>query len=342
MDTLTHIVTGAAIGQLTLGRRAGTAAACWGGAIALVPDLDVALGAWLGDTAALTLHRGFTHSLLFAALTAVTAGILLARLHRQREPAAMAWGLLAGLVLLSHLALDTFTSYGIQLLWPVSESRFAIASISVIDPVLTLPLLLTVAAALLLKQSSPWPRPLAWTGLGLASLYLATTLVNKAHVSDRFKTGLEQAGIESERLFVKPTMFNNLLWRGIAEVDDGYHVGFYSLLDGTAPDRFYYFPRRRHLLPAPDAPVVRDLVAVSRGFYQLETREGETYFNDLRYGQAFEWLEDNRPHVFSHRLADFDRQGRPRAIETIGLEPDRERDRATFRALVHRALGRGQ
>ena len=335
MDTLSHALLGAAIGQLTLGRKVGNKAVLAGAAAALLPDIDVPIGMLLGDAAALTFHRGITHSLVFVLLAGCLLGTLLGRgrdgIHGRE------WSLLFCAVLLGHLVIDTFTSYGIQLLLPFSDRSFAIASISVIDPVYTLPLLLTVLVFPWLQRGR-MRHALALAGVVLSSAYLALTLYNKQLVTAQFRAALAGEGIVGERLFVKPTMFNNLLWRGIAESGDGYFVGFYSLLDKSPPADFVYVARNGSLLDEHNqAPLVRDLLKVSDNYFQVEERNGELYFHDLRYGKAFEWLRDERPNVFTYRLV-MD-TGRMVDLETISLEVDRERDRSTFRALVSRARG---
>lgn len=341
MDTVSHLLLGGAIGQLTLGRRAGNAAVGWGAAIALIPDIDVPIGAMLGDAAALTFHRGITHSLLFVTLLAPLLGMLLARLHRSRDVSWQRWAWMSWLVLLSHLVIDLFTSYGIQLLLPFSDHAFALASISVIDPLYALPLLLTVPVLLFLHRARGARQTLAWIGVAVSSVYLAGTYVHKLQVTQEFQRGLDRAGIEAERLFVKPTVFNNILWRGIAEDGDGYYVGFHSRLDDHPPEDFVHFPRRGDKLdPYRDAPVVRDLLQVADGYYQVAEVNGQLHFRDLRYGQAFDWLQDDRPHVFTYRIVAPDGPDGPVDIETLSLRVDQDRDMATLRALRERMLGR--
>lgn len=324
-----------------MGRRAGNAAVAWGAAVSLIPDIDVPIGAMMGDAAALTFHRGITHSLLFVTLLAPLMGWLLARLHNGSGVGWRGWALMAWLVLLSHLVIDAFTSYGIQLFLPFSDHAVALASISVIDPLYTAALLLTVPVFVWFRRESRWRQILAWVGVAVSSAYLAFTLAHKSYVTDVFEAGLAEAGIEHQRLFVKPTVFNNILWRGIAEVEDGYWVGFHSWLDDGPPEDFVRFERRGHLLdPYRGAAVVQDLLQVSEGYYQMAEEDGALLFRDLRYGQAFEWLEDDRPHVFTYRIVAPDGPDGPVDIETLSLEVERERDRATARALWERLQGR--
>ncbi len=339
MDTLSHALLGAAIGQMGPGRRVGNRALAAGAAIALVPDIDVPLGYLMGDAAALTFHRGITHSIIFVLCMGPLIGVLLHRLWSDHGVSRRGWMLFATAVLISHLVLDTFTSYGIQLLLPFSDHSFAIASISVIDPVYTLPLLATMVVVPWLARQNRWRTRLAVAGVLVSSAFLLLTLHNQQRATEALQAGMREAGIPAQRLFVKPTLFNNVLWRGIGETDTGYFVGFHSLLDRAPPDNFVFFPRNEALLaPHRDEPIVQDLIKVSEGYYQVVDRDGELYFHDLRYGQAFEWLRDDRPHVFTYRLLPGN--GVPMDIETISLSRDPEGDRQTLEALIDRARGR--
>lgn len=66
MDSLTQITLGAACGELVLGRRIGNKAMLWGAIAGTIPDLDVLARLWMPEIDALAVHRGLSHSLLFA------------------------------------------------------------------------------------------------------------------------------------------------------------------------------------------------------------------------------------------------------------------------------------
>jgi len=89
---------------------------------AILPDLDV-IAFKLGiPYAAAFGHRGFSHSLLFAAVAALLAACA-CRPLRTTPGRAFAF---TGLAVASHGLLDTLTNggLGIGLLWPWSETRF--------------------------------------------------------------------------------------------------------------------------------------------------------------------------------------------------------------------------
>ncbi|MDR3157648.1 MAG: metal-dependent hydrolase [Zoogloeaceae bacterium] len=88
---------------------------------AVAPDLD-AIGFYLGIPYASWLgHRGFSHSLLFAAACALLGAGIAPWLKASRIWAAM----LIFLAVTSHIALDALTDggLGVAVLWPFAETR---------------------------------------------------------------------------------------------------------------------------------------------------------------------------------------------------------------------------
>lgn len=65
MDSLTQIVLGAAVGELTLGRKIGNRAILWGAVAGTIPDLDVITNHLVDDITANEWHRAFSHSIFF-------------------------------------------------------------------------------------------------------------------------------------------------------------------------------------------------------------------------------------------------------------------------------------
>jgi len=64
MDSITHIIVGAAAGQLIAGRKYGMRPMIWGAIGGSFPDIDVISGFWLNPVESVLAHRGFTHSIL--------------------------------------------------------------------------------------------------------------------------------------------------------------------------------------------------------------------------------------------------------------------------------------
>lgn len=178
-----------------------------GGSAALLPDLDVLLQKSSDPLFQLELHRQFSHALISFPLAAGLLAVLLRRIWPQRfQNLATAWPLFVGLV--SAALLDACTSYGTQLLWPVSSHRFAWNIVPVVDPFFTLPLLLCVVVAL--RRSSRFALALAagWTGLylvhGSVQHHRARSAATEAlHIHNRYP----------QEIVIKPTLGNQILWR---------------------------------------------------------------------------------------------------------------------------------
>lgn len=115
--------------------------------------------------------------------------------------------------------MDAFTSYGTHLLWPLSESRIALNIISVIDPAFTL--ILLIAAICAFKQRTAL---FAYLGLGAASFYLLIGWTQLQRAESMAYTVAEVRGHHIDRLLVKPTLGNLLLWRSVYESNGRFHV----------------------------------------------------------------------------------------------------------------------
>lgn len=119
---LTHALVPLALGAGIGCRRIPPRLIAAGMVAAVLPDLDVIAfqaGVPLGSELS---HRGFTHSLCFAAGVAFIGMSIHARLHAGASTAL--WFLFAACA--SHGVLDAFTNggSGIALLWPFSAQRY--------------------------------------------------------------------------------------------------------------------------------------------------------------------------------------------------------------------------
>ena len=286
MDPVTQVALGAAVGEATLGRKVGWRAPVWGGLCGLAPDLDV-LWPFADPVSAFTWHRGYTHSFFALVLAAPLVAGAAIRIHPATRPFLRGWLLLAFLALVTHPILDCFTVYGTQVLLPFSDHPVSWSTIFVIDPAFSVPLLLGVAAALVLRRERPLGRRLNGVGLGLGVAWLALTVAIKVHVGRVIADSLPPAGIV--RYLTTPTPFNVVLWRAVAmTTDDRYLEGYYSLLDPEPAVAFVSRPAGHALLePLRSEPAVARVAWFSRGFFAgRELGNAEIVISDLRMGFA--------------------------------------------------------
>ncbi|MCI5083875.1 MAG: metal-dependent hydrolase [Saprospiraceae bacterium] len=214
--------------------------------------------------------------------------LFLLRKRRPIEnPSWRAWFWLFFGSVLTHPLLDACTAYGTQLFQPLSDYRVAWNNISVVDPLYTFPFLFFVIWASRKLKDHPRRAWLNYIGLGISSLYLVLTFVNKSVVNQVFKDSLAKESIVYERYMTSPSIFNNILWQGVAETGDAFHHGRYSLLDSEAKVASMYRVEKGHELLAPyeGERAVKILKWFSAGYYSVVALEdGKLQFNDLRYG----------------------------------------------------------
>ena len=270
MDSLTHIILGAAVGTAVLGRKAGLRAAVIGAACNTLPDLDVFIAQ--GDPVRdLTFHRAETHALFWLTLATPAIAWLVARVNRRVDASYREWLLLVWLSLMTHPLLDAFTVYGTQLWLPFSDYPVGIGSVFIIDPLVTVPLVAGLIAWLWWRQNAP-DRGMRWIRAGLvaSTLYLGWTVTAQTHVEGEVRRSIAATTLESRRVLVTPAPLNSLLWRVVVMDDDGYLEGFRSLFDTGARIPLVRHPSDPELLePLRDDWAVRRLAWFSKGFYSV-------------------------------------------------------------------------
>lgn len=302
MDSITQAALGAAVGEAVLGRKIGNKAPLWGAFLGTVPDLDVFVNPLLDSVQQLSFHRGPSHSILFALLAAPVFAWLFQRLHRSADVTFGRWSWFVFLCIVTHPLLDTLTNYGTQLFWPFSDYPATWATVGIIDPLYTLPLLAGVVVAMFMRSPAGRVR---WNRLGLilSSAYLLFTMGNKINVDSAFSSALERQGIPYTSMMTTPTVLNNLLWNGFAENDTAVWAGVYSVLDEDRDIQFQHFSKRLDLVAGNlnDIPLQK-LLWFSQGYFFLEEQGDTLYFNDLHVGRRDAFIGDSGAYIFRFRL----------------------------------------
>lgn len=218
MDLLTHGLAGALAARSFAGGERARLALATGFAAALLPDADTLIRSPADPLLAIEFHRHFSHSLLFAPLGALLAAGVLWLLLRRREPLGVLYGFaLAAYV--SACLLDTATSYGTQLFWPLSGVRHAWNLVAIVDPVLTLMLLAAVIGSW--RGAGVW---LARGALLLGVAYLALGYVQRERAVAAVAGLAAGRGHAPGLIEAKPTIGNLLVWRTLYLEAGAYQV----------------------------------------------------------------------------------------------------------------------
>lgn len=286
MDSLTQIVLGSSVGELVLGKKIGNKAILWGAIAGTIPDLDVVLNFLTDDVSATEMHRGFSHSILFALLITPIIGFIAKTIHKKEcDVNYKNWMWFFFWVTITHSLLDAHTTWGTQLFWPF-DYRVAYQNIFVIDPFYTLPFLCFLVVAMFYKKTNPKRSNLNKLGLIISSSYIVLTLLFKWVAHNEFKTSLKNQKIEYTEIDTKPTPLNSILWSALIETESGYRTAYYSLLDKKGIEFSEEFPKNHRLLkPFLDQKIINQLINISNGWYIIEKKGDNLIFWDLRFGQ---------------------------------------------------------
>ncbi|MBD1396120.1 metal-dependent hydrolase [Pontibacter sp. JH31] len=336
MDSLTQIVLGAAVGEAVAGKKLGNKALLWGAIAGTIPDLDVLANPLLDMVEQLSFHRSITHSFLFALLVSPLLGGVLWRFNQKEDATFRDWSLLFFLGFTTHAILDSFTTWGTQLLWPFTNYGVAFYNIFVIDPLYTLPFLICVVAVAFYDRRSRERKIWNRVGLIISSLYLAFSFAAQAYAKTAFEQGMKQQDIAYRSHIVKATPLNTLLWSITAETEEGFYTGFYSILDPDKNIPFNFEPHQAHLLePYRGDQKLERLLDITKGYYVVEKADRGYYINDLRFGQFDGWREGKGHYVFVYHMWTSD-EGTLQ-FEEINNRP--KIDSAYLQSYLNRILG---
>lgn len=281
MDSFTQIALGIAIAEVCAGKKLKNKTVLYGAVLGTIPDLDVAVGLFLNPVDAILIHRGISHSLFLFLFLSPILGWIISKIERDKinfiQATAMAFW-----CLFTHVLLDMFTSWGTQILWP-SDYRFALKTIFVIDPLYTIPLVISLIMVWKTKDTVLRKRYIV-KGLLISNSYLLLSCFIKVYALNQFEKALTKKGIHYSEIIVKPTAFNLILWNANVAISDNYLLADYSLFD-TQPISFTAYSKNKILESQLQGNSdFEKLKKASEGWYIISQKKETLYFNDLRFG----------------------------------------------------------
>ncbi len=218
MDPVSQGILGASFaGSLSKSKKLRLASLCgfFGG---LTPDLDILIKSSTDPLLSLEFHRHFTHSIFFVPFGALITGLFLF-LFLKKSLSFKEIYFYSAAGFLTHGLLDSCTSYGTQLLWPILDKRFSWNIISIVDPIYTLTLLIFILVSIFLR-SKLYVR----FGVFFSCIYLVLGEYQHQKVEEFIKKIAFQRGHEIERILLNPTIGNNILWRTVYRTSKTYYI----------------------------------------------------------------------------------------------------------------------
>jgi inner membrane protein len=218
MDPITQGTVGAAFAQSTAQKNNILRIALIGFLAGLAPDLDVLIQSSDDPIVFLEYHRQFSHSLFFIPFGSLLVTLFIFPFLRGSVSLKMVY-IASFLGYATHGLLDACTSYGTQLFWPFSDQRVAWNNISIVDPLFTIPIIILTVTAIKTRK-----KMFSFFAIGWVTFYLFLGFIQYERT---FSAAMELAysrGHKAERLTLKPSFGNLILWKSIYQHDDIYFV----------------------------------------------------------------------------------------------------------------------
>ena len=289
---------GSAVGQAVLGPKHQGKGFLIGGLAGTLPDLDVIPLMNSSVISQLMHHRGFSHSVLFC----LTMPFLCSWISKKVFKWSISfnrWFTFWFLAFFTHIILDLMTTWGTQILWPYTH-RYALDSLFIIDPLVTLPLIVGCIIAKLKKST----RAAIW-GMTLSGLYCTFALSANLYMSHQFAEQFAKKNIPIIKQLVKPTPFNTLFWSTTAITTNDTLVMGYARLWDPSESIVFDTPinRNSETLNKTTHPEIQQLLTITKGYYLLEQTPETFTIKDARFGRFGGWDNANKSHfIFNYSL----------------------------------------
>ena len=218
MDPISQGTVGAAFAQSTANKNNIIKIGIIGFLAGLAPDLDVFIRSSTDPILSLEYHRQFTHSLFFIPFGALIVTLVIFPLVKKSLSLKTVY-VASFFGYTTHGLLDACTSYGTLLFWPFSNERVTWNNISVVDPIFTIPVLVLVATAMITRK------PLfSFFAIGWMTFYLLLGFVQYERAFLVANDLANSRGHTPERLTLKPSFGNLILWKSIYQYEENFHV----------------------------------------------------------------------------------------------------------------------
>lgn len=275
MDSVSHILIGAAIGELTVGKKIGR----WGmliGALAKTfPDFDLIYTGIKDARMYMCHHRGHTHSLFWELLYGIPLAYLSYLIFKNKvsfKQMLILWMT----CLWGHSLLDWCTNYGTRLWLPFTNESYALNNISIVDLVFTAPMLILSLVSLFYSNRENIRFKLNKYVVMYCLAYLGFTFVNKLYMNNLFEKSLAENKIPHIKFMTNPFILNNILWYANAVNDSVLYTAEYSYFDKDKNIKWTAYPRQIHLANNhPDQEDMKSLAWFSRD-YSICRQNGDT------------------------------------------------------------------
>ena len=218
MDPLSQGTVGAAFAQSIANKNNIIKIGIIGFLAGLAPDLDVLIRSENDPILFLEYHRQFSHSLFFIPFGSLIVALLIFPLFKKSMGFKTIY-MASFLGYATHGLLDACTSYGTLIFWPFSNERITWNNISIIDPLFTIPVLILIGIAIKTRK-----RIFSFFAIGWIIFYLSLGFIQYDRALSAAIKLAESRGHVAERITLKPSFGNLILWKSIYQYEETFYV----------------------------------------------------------------------------------------------------------------------
>ena len=218
MDPISQGTVGAVFAQTISSKKNIAKITVIGCLAGMAPDLDVLIQSREDPILFLEYHRQFTHSLIFIPFGSLLLSLIIFPFFRRSFSFKLIFAA-SFLGYATHGLLDACTSYGTQLFWPFSDERISWNNVSIVDPLFTIPLGILIAFSIKKRN-----KKFSFLAIGWVVFYLSFGFVQYERAYLSAKDLANSRGHRADRLTLKPSFGNLILWKAIYQHEGIYFV----------------------------------------------------------------------------------------------------------------------
>ncbi len=292
MDNITHTLTGAIASKAGPGHH-HTRLVFWILILAAnIPDIDFLLQFFGDRIFYMEQHRALSHSFIFAPFFAAFIAYILKLTVKGIDFRLVFMYTFIGIII--HIFFDLITSFGTMIFYPITNARYTLDLIFIIDPWLTGSLIVFLIFVRKFKQHR---RKIIWGGIAFVLVYFILAFTNREIVRTNVEDYFAGYGIQYNKMIVLPQPFAITNWMVAVETDDAAYQIFTNSFE--SPDNYVLLD---YPLPEPNqfihAAKETDEVEFFKWFARMPVYD---YYNDNNGSHIVEFYD--LQFVFNPELA---------------------------------------
>jgi inner membrane protein len=299
LDTITHGLIGALGSRTGYHQKFGKIATFSFLLGSIFPDIDVAVTV-LGPDFTMRYHRGLTHSIIAAPVFSIMVMFAVVLVLKTREYKKIYPMVLLGMY--SHIFFDIITAYGTVLFDPFSTKRYSWNLVFILDPFITIPVLLGLIISI--KKPCYAVRTSLLVFVFLA-LYLLLSYNVKQSAITIINNIAQSYNMSTVKLNVYPRPLAPFRWMGVVETNENFYKVNINSLSSKQPvfQKFAKSDKNAYVEAAKSHRIAR-LYQWFADFpiarYRKQKQDHIVEFHDLR----FRMLSKRKPFILRYVFDD--------------------------------------